>query len=154
MSDHAGLFCTPDGVRAARQAAADLNARIRRNGIAHTRAPEMLRALQWYQMALASEAIIAALDSFVSRGGGSRGARAIIDPAGDCIPQVRDGALDDTRFRAERDDHKAEQILVRLGSDGALLLRSRPNRDMEGFEKPFFERDWPDWLTGSLFRSD
>ena len=51
----------------------------------------------------------------------------------------------------ERDAHRAEQIVVRLDGD-TLHVSTRPNRPFDESAKSFFERDWPDWLTGRIYR--
>jgi succinate dehydrogenase / fumarate reductase, flavoprotein subunit len=150
MSDHAGILCTPDDVADALKAAATLNQMIREKGISFMRAGEVSRVLQWQQMALASEAVLAALHHYISNGGGSRGARAICDPDGDAIPLAKTGPLLEARFRKERAVDQEEQILVRMvGQD--FVLSARPNRRFDEAAKPFFERDWPAWLTGGVF---
>ena len=106
--------------------------------------------LQWQQMALASEAVLAALEFFISQGGGSRGARAICTSDGAGLPMSKNGPLEDFRFRLEQPAHRAEQIIVRL--DGSeIRVSTRPNRDFDETAKSFFERDWPDWLTGRIY---
>ncbi|OQP86749.1 oxidoreductase [Rhizobium rhizosphaerae] len=150
MSDSAGLICRADEVAAALEEAHRLNTAIRENGIAYDRPAEIGRVLQWHQMALASEAVLTALDHFIRNGGGSRGARAICDPQGALTPHTRSGPLEAFRFRAEEDAHRGEQILV--FHDGTRLhVATRPNRRFDEAAKPFFERDWPAWLTGALF---
>jgi succinate dehydrogenase/fumarate reductase flavoprotein subunit len=150
MSDHAGILCTPQDVATALQAATKLNQAIRDNGISFMRGSEIARVLQWQQMALASQAVLAALHYYIIKGGGSRGARAICDPAGEATPMAKSGLLHDVRFRKEREQDQGVQILVRL-VDGELQLSSRPNRRFDETAKPFFERDWPAWLTGAVF---
>ena len=49
-----------------------LNMAIRANGIAFGHPSEAARAVQWHQMARASEAVLMALDRYISAGGGSR----------------------------------------------------------------------------------
>ncbi|GGX41035.1 oxidoreductase [Tateyamaria omphalii] len=150
MSDHAGILCTAKDVTSARSQAQHLNDAIRQNGIAYTRENEIGRALQWQQMALASEAVLTALDHYISNGGGSRGARAICDLAGTALPMARTGPLPHVRFRPERDADMREQILVRLdGTD--MVISTRPNRAFDPNAKSFFERDWPAWLTGGIY---
>ena len=150
MSDSAGIICHPADVSDARAKARALNAKIRAGGLGYDRATEVSRVLQWQQMALASEAVLAALEFYISQGGGSRGARAICTPDGEGRPMSKDGPLDDVRFRLEQTAHRAEQILVRLdGSD--IKVSTRPNRAFDETAKSFFERDWPDWLTGRIF---
>ncbi|WP_323768022.1 FAD-binding protein [Marinovum sp.] len=150
MSDTAGILCTGEEVRAALQAARDLNARIRAQGIGYSRAPEVGRALQWQQMALTSEAVLTALDHYISSGGGSRGARAICDPAGTALPMAVTGPLEEVRFRPEREEDKASQITLRM-EGRAMVLATRPNRSFDEAAKAVFERDWPAWLTGAIF---
>ena len=150
MSDHAGMLCDPPGVAGALAGARALTDRIARHGIAPGRPAEAARALQWRQMARVSEAVLTALDAYVRAGGGSRGARAILDPAGPCCPDTAGGPLEAFRFRAERDTDRAEQIVVRAEA-GGLTVATRPNRPFDETAKSFFERDWPDWLTGRIF---
>lgn len=153
MSDKAGLICDGDSVAEALAAARQLNARIRQDGIAVDRPAEAGRALQWRQMALASEAVLQALDAFIRAGGGSRGARAILDPQGQSVPQSSRGPLEEFRFRKELDVHRDEQIVVRYDSN-AIQTMTRPNRRFDEMAKSFFERDWPAWLTGGIYDLD
>jgi len=150
MSDHAGILCSANRVAKARQDAASLNRIIRQNGLSFSRDSEVARVVQWQQMALASEAVLAALDSYISEGGGSRGARAICDPEGSSLPEVRTGSLPDVRFRPERDVDKETQIVVRLVGE-TLEITTRTNRTFDADAKSVFERDWPAWLTGGIF---
>lgn len=150
MSDHAGILCTPQDVAQARAAAGHLNDAIRLDGISYSRNSEVGRVLQWQQMALASEAVLAALDHYIAEGGGSRGARAICDPDGSSLPEARTGSLSEVRFRPERDEDKHRQILVRMEGED-MIISTRPNRVFDEEAKSFFERDWPAWLTGGIF---
>lgn len=149
MSDAAGILCDAKTVAAALAASRALNARIRRNGIAADRPSEAGRAIQWRQMALASEAVLTALDHYIAGGGGSRGARAILDPAGEAVPQSAQGPLEAVRFRKERAVDRDRQIVLRF-TGGHFHLTERENRKMDD-TRPFFERDWPAWLTGAIY---
>jgi succinate dehydrogenase / fumarate reductase, flavoprotein subunit len=137
-------------VRKALSDARVLNARIRAEGVAFGRPSEAVRAIQWQQMALVSEAVLTALDHYIAGGGGSRGARAILDPAGEGLPMVAEGPLDGVRFRLEREEDREMQIVLRL-QDGKFHIAERRNRAMDTTERPFFERDWPSWLTGAIY---
>ena len=150
MSDTAGMICAPESVARALAEARNLNASLSRDGIAPDRPDDAPRAVQWQQMALASEAVLAALDHYIAQGGGSRGARAICAPDGTRVPEARDEGLEAFRFRAEREADKQEQIVVRRAAEG-LVVATRPNRSLAGTARSFFERDWPDWLTGRVF---
>jgi succinate dehydrogenase / fumarate reductase flavoprotein subunit len=149
MSDMAGIICRPDDVSEALSQANDLCLDIERNGIGYGRANEIGRVLQWQQMAVASKAVLAALDHYIQHDGGSRGARAICDPAGDGAPDTVSGPLDGYRFRKERAQDQQQQIFVSL-REGDVQISERPNRTLNAATRSFFERDWPAWLTSSI----
>lgn len=88
MSDDAGFMCSAQGVRR-------LNGDIRSRGLRLDRPIQAERGVQWRQMAFASEAVLTALDTYLSRGGGSRGARAICDPDGRTFPSRERARLRD-----------------------------------------------------------
>jgi succinate dehydrogenase/fumarate reductase flavoprotein subunit len=149
MSDHAGILCNAQDVRKALAGARELNERIRQQAIAFNGAYEAARALQWRQTALLSEAVLTALAFYIERGGGSRGARAVCARHGDRTPEARIGSLEDFRFVSERIEDRAEQIVVRREGEGfACGIRPIRRRDRE--HRPFFERDWPGFLTGAI----
>ena len=149
MSDSAGILCTASDVSQALQQSKALSAQIIAKGVALSRPSEAARAVQWRHMALAAQAVLTALDSYIAEGGGSRGARAICDPEGDGLPQDAQGPLEAYRFRSEREEDKQTQILVRF--DGKEMhIRRRQNRAFDETAKAFFERDWPAWLTSDI----
>jgi len=152
MSDAAGFISTPDGVRRALAEARALNARIAAEGIACARAVEAARAVQWRQMALVSEAVLTALDFYIERGGGSRGARAVCDRNGELAPMSRTGPLDCYRLRAERRQDRDERIFVRC-ENGRFVREARPIRRRDRSNPPFFERDWPYFLNGAIYQA-
>jgi succinate dehydrogenase / fumarate reductase flavoprotein subunit len=149
MSDHAAILCNVADVNAAADAARSLNETIRHEGIAFDGANEALRALQWRQMAIASEAVLTALAFYLERGGGSRGARTVCSPGGDWVPQARRGPLENFRFVPERGEDRDEQIHVRLEGT-TFVCETWPIRSRDRDFHPFFERDWPDYLTDAI----
>lgn len=150
MSDHAGFICNPADVAAALAGARALNARIRQQGVNPGARAEVSRAVQWRQMALASEAVLTALDAYLRAGGGSRGARAICDPAGGETPVARALSLEDYRFRSERaEDRESKQIVRRSGENFVCELHLTRRRDPS--ETAYFERDWGVFLSGEIF---
>ena len=149
MSDNASILCNPPAVSAAAHAAHALNTSIRQLGVAFGSATEALRAIQWRQSAIASEAILKALEFYLQRGGGSRGARAVCSPEGDQVPETRLGFLDNFRFIPERAQDRDEQIHVRMAGS-AIVCEARSIRRRDKSDRPFFERDWPDYLTGAI----
>src|SRR5579863_1633339 len=98
MSNHAAILCDPTGVKGAAEAGNALNEAIRQRGIACDGANEALRALQWRQSAIASEAILKALNFYLERGGGSRGARPSVPLKAAASPNLRTGPLMDVSF--------------------------------------------------------
>ncbi|TPW27630.1 FAD-binding protein [Martelella alba] len=153
MSDHAGMIVTGEEVASALVAARALNAKIALHGIAYNRPGEAARALQWQQMALASEAVLTALHVYITHGGGSRGARAICAQQGSVIPEAARENLNAFRFIEERLEDRAAQIIIRQDA-GRFTATTRPNRRSGGKTPSVFERDWPDWLTGRIFDAD
>ena len=153
MSEKAGIICNAADIAAALDEARALNAEIRAKGLTYDRPSEVSRVLQWRHMALASEAVLAALDHFVRSGGGSRGARAICDPEGASLPQTAKGPLERYRFRTESVGQKSEQIVVRKSGE-SFEITVRRNRTFDESARSFFERDWPDWLTGRCMDAD
>jgi hypothetical protein len=149
MSDHAGILCNAKDVKAAREAAHALNESIRQRGIAFDGANDALRALQWRQSAIASEAVLAALAFYLGRSGGSRGGRTVCAANGDRTPETRRGPLNEVRFVSERDEDRREQIRVRF-RDGKFVCEPQSLRRRDRDFRPFFERDWPDYLTGAI----
>ncbi len=152
MSDAAGMICRPNEIASALHEAQQLTRAVREQGVAFEATTfGATHALQWRHNALASEAILYALDFYVTRGGGSRGARVICDSAGTCVPTTAKGPLEAYRFRMERAEDKNEQIVVRMVGAAVWVATNKP-REFLQTERPFFERNWPHYLTGAIYR--
>jgi succinate dehydrogenase / fumarate reductase, flavoprotein subunit len=152
MSDEAGMICRPHEISSALHEAQQLTRAIRAQGVAFEATTfGAAHALQWRHNALASEAILSALDFYVAKGGGSRGARVICDSTGECVPTTSKGPLEAYRFRMERAEDKNEQIVVRMMGAAMSVSTSKP-REFLQTERPFFERNWPHYLTGAIYQ--
>ena len=152
MSDCAGMICRPDEIKSALQEAKRLTKRIQTEGVTFDATTfGVTHALQWRQNALASEAILTALDFYVANGGGSRGARVICDQAGDKVPETVNGPLEEFRFRMEQVKDKDEQIVIKWVGDESIVT-IKPPRAFLQTERPFFERNWPHYLMGSIYQ--
>ncbi len=152
MSDAAGMMCQAKQIAAALGEAQQLWQAIRDQGIAcDATSFGATHALQWRHNALASHAILCALNFYVAKGGGSRGARVICDSTGECVPSTRQGPLEAYRFRRERAEDKEEQIVVKWDGS-AMSIATRQPRELLQQERPFFERNWPNYLTGAIYR--
>lgn len=152
MSEDAGFMCSAKEVRKALVGARRLNGDIRSRGLRLDRADQAERCVQWQQMALVSEAVLTALDAYLSRGGGSRGARAICDPDGLDVPVTRAGPLEAFRFRAERKQDRAEKIAIRFENESFTHSFQRVRRH-DHSQAAYFERDWAEFLTGAIYAS-
>lgn len=151
MSDKAGFVCMDDELDPALREARALNASIRESGLKIDNAAQIANAMLWRQMALTSEAVLAALEHYVRNGGGSRGARLICSKSGTEVPATRLGTLDAYRFITERESDRRRQIHVRcLG--GRIEVSERPLRSMEDPGAFYFEKNWAPFLTGSIYR--
>lgn len=154
MSDSGGMICSADHITLALREAQQLTRAVREQGVSFNATTfGVAHALQWWHNALASEAILSALDYYVSKGGGSRGARLICDSAGECVPVTRQGPLEAYRFRMERAEDKQEQLVVKLAGS-QILISSRKPREFLQQERPFFERNWPHYLSGAIYRDE
>lgn len=153
MSDSAGMICQADHIAVALRDAQQLTSTLSEEGISFDKTTfGATHALQWRHNAMASEAILAALNFYVSKGGGSRGARLICDRTGDCVPMTRQGPLEAYRFRRERAQDQQEQLVVKL-SGLKVSISTRQPREFAQKERPFFERNWPHYLSGAIYRS-
>ena len=69
-----------------------LNEFVQRHGLAIKHVGEVAELFMWRHMTLTSAAVLTQLTHYIDAGGGSRGARMVIDPQGKCLPQTRRGA--------------------------------------------------------------
>jgi succinate dehydrogenase / fumarate reductase, flavoprotein subunit len=140
-------------VRDALSQARKLNEDIRARGLRIGRVEQASRCVQWRQMALASEAVLTALDAYLTQGGGSRGARAVCDPEGSEVPSARFGPLEAFRFRAERKQDRTRKLIVR-GDGAGFACEARPIRRRDPSIAAYFERDWGRFLSGAIYEFD
>ena len=153
MSERAGFVCEAELVPGALRAARRLNQRIAQSGVAIDHPNQAAFSLQWRQMALASEALLVALDSYIAKGGGSRGARMLCSVRGEQVPDSREGALTDFRFLGEKPEHRQEQLQV-TWCNGAFRVEAKPLRTLDELSTIFFEKNWPAYLTDEIYRGE
>ncbi|MDR0440554.1 MAG: FAD-binding protein [Candidatus Accumulibacter sp.] len=153
MSDEAGFICRGEEVARALKQARDLNRTIAEKGIRIENPAQIANAMLWRQMALTSEAVLSALDFYLSHGGGSRGARLVCSRSGTQAPETRTGRLEEYRFRPERDDDKNRQIRVRY-MNGRFDVRESALRTMASPDNFYFEKNWASFLTGRIYDGD
>jgi succinate dehydrogenase / fumarate reductase, flavoprotein subunit len=150
MSDQAGFICPVGEVAGAAAAARGLREQIWHTGIVASSPERSAEPFRWRHMALLSEAVLASLDTYVTAGGGSRGARAYCDPAGAEVPQAHAVDCAAYRFRRERSEQRREKQVLRWNGLG-WSVTAKPLREMEDPGRIFFEKNWSPYLTGTVY---
>ncbi|EFC6078986.1 oxidoreductase, partial [Escherichia coli] len=88
---------------------------------------------------------------YIDAGGGSRGARIILDRDGNSIPQTRNGFCDAWRFRSERTEDKKDKLLIHY-CNGIFHVRETPVREFPIIRGIWFEKNWPGFLNGTIYQ--
>lgn len=154
MSDHAGFICHADKVRRATRDALLLSEFVQRHGLAIKHVGEVAELFMWRHMALTSAAVLTQLTQlthYIDAGGGSRGARIILDRDGNSIPQTRNGFCDAWRFRSERTEDKKDKLLIHY-CKGIFHVRETPVREFPIIRGIWFEKNWPGFLNGTIYQ--
>ncbi len=151
MSDHAGYICSAAGVAPALAAARSLRSAVLARGFACPRALQVVDVFRWRHLALASEAVLTAIDHYVTQGGGSRGARSYLATDGSEVPQAVHGPREEFRFRVERPEHRTHKLVLRWTGDG-FVVEQRTLRGIEDLGRIFFEKNWAPFLTGEVLK--
>lgn len=151
MSDHGGFICHVDAVRQAAQEARLLAAAVAKNALSIRHLAEIPELFMWRQMALISAAVLTMLDDYISAGGGSRGARIILDPEGDCLPLTRNGPAQLWRFRPEQASDKEKKLTIHY-QQAKFIVRQKALRSLADSKDHYFEKNWPDFLNGNIYR--
>ena len=151
MSDHGGFICHVDAVRQAAQEARLLAAAVAKNALSIRHLAEIPELFMWRQMALISAAVLTMLDDYITAGGGSRGARIILDPEGDCLPLTRNGPAQLWRFRPEQASDKEKKLTIHY-QQAKFIVRQKALRSLADSKDHYFEKNWPDFLNGNIYR--
>lgn len=149
MSDHAGFICHADKVRRATRDALLLSEFVQRHGLAIKHVGEVAELFMWRHMALTSAAVLTQLTHYIDAGGGSRGARIILDRDGNSIPQTRNGFVM-RRFRSERTEDKKINYLfiiatVSFTSEKHLFVSFL-------LSEVFGLKNWHGFLNGTIYQ--
>lgn len=145
MSDYAGIICTADEVKSALEAATALRHEVEGDGLQVSSASMVWQAFRWRHMAWVSEAVLTALDHYISEGGGSRGARAICSNAGTRCPEASVEDLSRFRFVEEQPKDRNEKLLVSRVADG-IKISALPVDLTPEVQREFFEKGWGNYL--------
>lgn len=151
MSDYAGFICHANKVRHANRDALLLSEFVQQNGLSIRHVGEIAELFMWRHMSLTSAAVLTQLTHYIDAGGGSRGARMIIDSDGNSIPQTRNDFCDTWSFRSERTEDKKDKLLVHY-CNGAFQVRKTPVREFPIIRGIWFEKNWPGFLNGTIYQ--
>ena len=151
MSNHAGFICHVDDVPAALEEARALNRRISKEGIYIDEPRHISDGILRAQTALLSEAVLTALDRYIRRGGGSRGARMLCSGSGSQAPDSRLGPLEAYRFIPENETQRQEKSILRYDASAGMQVHERSLRPIEDTGRIYFEKNWGAYLTGSIY---
>ncbi|EFV5031492.1 FAD-binding protein [Salmonella enterica] len=150
MSDYAGFLCSAEEISSAREKADVLRQNVYAGALNISHVAEVSELFMWRHLALTSSAVLTLLEQYVRDGGGSRGARIILDKDGTCVPQIRNGVYEEWRFRPEREEDKHHKLTIKF-ENGRFIINKKPLRPMIDTDKIYFEKNWPDFLTGNIF---
>ncbi|MDJ7507254.1 FAD-binding protein [Salmonella enterica] len=151
MSDYAGFICHVENIRQAAQDARNLLASLSHDALSIQHLAEIPGLFMWRQQTLASAAILTMLEEFIAAGGGSRGARIILDPQGSCLPLTRHGPFSQWRFRPEREEDKNTKLTIHY-QEKKFIFNQKPLRNLSDLKDNYFEKNWPDFLCGKIYR--
>ncbi len=153
MSDKAGFICDSAGVSAALDEARELNGALLKNGLQLDSPEHAALYFQVKQTALASEAVLTALNHYIENGGGSRGARAILSKDGTMVPKTSKTSLDGFRFREEDlSDRKKKVVIQYNNGSGEFRVAEREVRADLNLSEISFEKNWAAYLAGDICR--
>lgn len=150
MSDYAGFICHADKVRHANRDALLLSEFVQQNGLSIRHVGEIAELFMWRHMSLTSAAVLTQLTHYIDAGGGSRGARMIIDPQGECLPQTRQGTIEHWRFRLEKKHEKELRTTIQL-NNGDFVVTKKKVRQKSNLKNNYFEKKWPNFLLGDIY---
>lgn len=145
MSDYAGIICCAHEVRSALDAATALRCEVEENGLKAGSASMVGHAFRWRHMVWVSEAVLAALDYYISEGGGSRGARAICSAVGTRCPEAFVEDLSRFRFVEEQAKDREEKLVVSR-VEGEIRISAFPVDRSPEIQRQFFEKGWGSYL--------
>ncbi|HAS9355351.1 TPA: FAD-binding protein [Salmonella enterica subsp. enterica serovar Veneziana] len=151
MSDYAGFICHVENIRQAAQDARNLLASLSHDALSIQHLAEIPGLFMWRQQTLASAAILTMLEEFIAAGGGSRGARIILDPQGSCLPLTRHGPFSQWRFRPEREEDKNTKLTIHY-QEKKFIFNQKPLRNLPDLKDNYFEKNWPDFPCGKIYR--
>jgi len=128
--------------------ARDLYLRLRDEGMRFEKNAKFLRAVIAEQMCLAHLGYLRAIETYLERGGGSRGSYLVVDRERGAEAHALLGER--FRFVAENEPHRGEILEVRYRGNGEFEVYPVPVRPIPQAQY-WFENTWNDYRTGAIF---
>ncbi|CAO96293.1 FAD-binding protein [Erwinia tasmaniensis] len=150
MSDKAGYVISAEETPREKLKAHTLLAKVLEQGIKINGLAQLAESVLWRHFALTSAAVLTQLDDYIRHGGGSRGARIILDKQGQSVPVGKDGNIEKWRFRPESIGDRAYKLQINWHA-GQFCCSSRGVNHAVVLDKVFFEKNWPDYLMGDIY---
>jgi len=148
MTRAGGILREREPVRRAVAEARELYRRVREEGLKIASAEQYLDAIAVEQMCLAHVGYLRAIETYLERGGGSRGSYLVIDRRGGREAH----ALLGEAFRSlpENESLRAEVLEVRYRGHGEFAVSPVAVRPIPQAQY-WFENTWNDYRTGAIF---
>jgi succinate dehydrogenase/fumarate reductase flavoprotein subunit len=148
MTRAGGISREAEPVHRAVAEARELYRRVRNEGFRLENAGQYVEAIGAEQMCLAHLGYLAAIETYLERGGGSRGSYLVIDRAGGREAHALLG--DAFRSIPENEALRGEILEVRYRGDGEFDACPIPVRPVPQAQY-WFENTWNDYRTGAVF---
>jgi len=150
MSEHAAFMRSKDGVRQALAEARQLRRAIEQNGIRLAGKEELNTAFQNEHLCLTHIAFLETINTYIERGGGSRGGYMIVAEDGDLTVDTKRGS--ECRHRSENLQMRREILEAVLGEDGEFKIQATEVRPLPE-DNSWYETVWQEWREGKVFRT-
>lgn len=151
MSEHASFLVCKDDLDLALQKIKDVRYDIQKDGIKVSSKAYVADLIRVRHLSLAAEAILKTLQEYVMTGGGSRGARAIYGRDGSEKIDAKNTDLSLYQLIPEKLKDREEKLMTTFNGEEILVSR-RPVKKLEEPIRSFFEKSWPDFLTGKVYK--
>ena len=166
MSDCLGAICNPDEVEQAEGILVDLIQSQKSQGIKLDSPGKSAEWFAWQQQILAALAVVDATQFYLQQHGGSRGARLVVNKLAQQITEAESeektasalentpdtvlGPLQEFSLVPENKALRNEKIITWY-QDDSLHCATRAIKPAAQTDTIYFEKNWPDFLTGQVF---
>ena len=148
MSMHGAFLRTAEGVETALQEAHRLRDTITEKGIRIEKKDDLNLAVQNDHLCLTHIAFLETINSYIQRGGGSRGGYLIGDQNAELTVETKKGTA--LPHRPENDEMREEILETVMQDDGEFSVYPVETRPLPEDES-WYETTWSEWREGKIF---